>query len=106
VGSIYATSQHPGPGQLKIFGHVKEGSLIDPPGTRKGMVIRSLCRNVTDPRQTNPALLSDVAFCGGMSYVLNYGPDHVAMAVDISIALKNGSGEPGPFSQVISVILS
>jgi hypothetical protein len=106
VGSIYPTIDHTGAGQFVVYGKVQEGSLVDPPGVRKGMVIRSLLRKVEDPRQIIPGLLSDVTFCGGMRKVVNYGPENVSMVADISIALKNGSGETGPFSKAISVVLS
>ncbi|GHV77605.1 hypothetical protein AGMMS49942_24260 [Spirochaetia bacterium] len=106
VSSCYCTVDNTAPGQIRVSVFLKEGSLVDPPGTLKGMVIRFLARNSGDPCQNDPQLLSDVVFCGGMHKNLDLGVLNIGKVVDISVAFKNGSEETGPWSPVISIVLS
>jgi hypothetical protein len=41
-----------------------------------------------------------------MRHILDCGAEYIGWVLDISTALKNGSGQPGTFSAVFSVALS
>jgi hypothetical protein len=106
VGSCYCSVKHTAPGQIVVFAHELEGSLPDVPGSRKGIMVRSALRSDGEPRQDNPELLTRVDLCGGMKKPVDYGAANAGKTGDVSVAYKNGSGETGPFSPVVSFILS